>query len=182
MAYINKQDVAQIRKELKEAFPNLTFSVRKDHSSSVVIAIMKGNIDFLDINGTGHAHINHYHTNMYTDEQAKVFEEILEIAKTAPTRTPEGGVNPNGWFDKSDIMTDYFHTAYYINIEVGKWDKDYVYVGSSTPAKKADEESIKALDLVNKEIESVNSQIASYTAKLAVLEVARKELEEEVNV
>ena len=30
------------------------------------------------------------------------------------------------WFDKSDIMTDYFHTAYYIDINVGKWNKPYV--------------------------------------------------------
>ena len=29
------------------------------------------------------------------------------------------------WFDKSDIMTDYFHTAYYMNINIGRWDKPY---------------------------------------------------------
>jgi hypothetical protein len=29
------------------------------------------------------------------------------------------------WFDKSDIQSDYFHTAYYYHINVGKWNKPY---------------------------------------------------------
>ena len=31
------------------------------------------------------------------------------------------------WFDKSDAMTDYFHIAYYTNINAGQWNKPYVY-------------------------------------------------------
>jgi len=30
------------------------------------------------------------------------------------------------WFDKSDIQSDYFHTAYYIDVNVGQWDKPYI--------------------------------------------------------
>ncbi len=29
------------------------------------------------------------------------------------------------WFDKSDIQTDYFNTAWYVDINVGKWNKPY---------------------------------------------------------
>ena len=29
------------------------------------------------------------------------------------------------WFDKSDLMTDYHHTAYYMNINIGRWNKPY---------------------------------------------------------
>ncbi len=29
------------------------------------------------------------------------------------------------WFDKSDMMTDYFHTAYYMDINIGRWNKPY---------------------------------------------------------
>jgi hypothetical protein len=32
------------------------------------------------------------------------------------------------WFDKSDSMTDYFHTAYYLSLSIGKWNKSYVQV------------------------------------------------------
>ena len=31
-----------------------------------------------------------------------------------------------GNFDKSDLMTDYFHVGWYTDINVGKWDKPYV--------------------------------------------------------
>lgn len=29
------------------------------------------------------------------------------------------------WYDKSDIMTDYFDTAYYIDVNIGAWNKPY---------------------------------------------------------
>ena len=29
------------------------------------------------------------------------------------------------WYDKSDAMTDYFNTAYYVDVNIGKWDKPY---------------------------------------------------------
>ena len=32
------------------------------------------------------------------------------------------------WFDKSDIMTDYFNTAYYLDINIGRWNKPYELV------------------------------------------------------
>ena len=48
MAYINKEDVKAIRNELKKQYPNIKFSVRKDHSSSVQITLVSGDIDFYD--------------------------------------------------------------------------------------------------------------------------------------
>ena len=29
------------------------------------------------------------------------------------------------WYDESDAMVDYFNTAYYVDINVGKWNKPY---------------------------------------------------------
>jgi len=29
------------------------------------------------------------------------------------------------WFDNSDPMTDYFHTAYYVDVNIGKWNQEY---------------------------------------------------------
>jgi hypothetical protein len=29
------------------------------------------------------------------------------------------------WYDNSDIMTDYFDTAYYMDVNVGQWNKPY---------------------------------------------------------
>jgi len=46
--------------------------------------------------------------------------------KTAPASI-EGG---RAWYDNSDAMTDYFDTAYYTNIRIGKWDKPYKFTGA----------------------------------------------------
>lgn len=48
-------------------------------------------------------------------EHKEFFNELLEAMR--------GGE----WFDKSDIMTDYFHTKHYTDIYVGTWEKPYEY-------------------------------------------------------
>ena len=136
MAYIKTEEVSAIRNELKKRFGHtgLKFGVRKMHHSSVHVTIKAGPIDFTDVfrssnsrdftnpgTDNGYAQINTYHLDMYGEHESH-FEAILKIIKTAPALA-EGG---REWFDKSDIMTDYFHTAFYINLNVGAWDKPYV--------------------------------------------------------
>lgn len=31
------------------------------------------------------------------------------------------------WHDESNAQIDYFNTAFYIDINIGRWDKPYVY-------------------------------------------------------
>ena len=127
MAYIRTEEVRAIRNELKEQFPNLKFSVRKQHYSSIKVTIKKGDVDFSDImrdriNGEtpGYADVNHYHLHMYGDH-TKLFSEINDIIKKAPGLA-EGG---REWYDNSDAQYDYFDTAFYYNLSVGSWDKPY---------------------------------------------------------
>lgn len=123
MAYINAEDVKAIRKELKENFKKFKFSVTKSHSSSVNVTIKSGPVDFSDItDANGYAQVNQYWLER-TGQHKAMFEKIVDIIKTAPMRGE--GYNKNGWFDKSDAMTDYFHTAYYFNINVGSWNNPY---------------------------------------------------------
>ena len=49
MAFINKEQVKQIREALKKEFPEITFSVRKEGSSSVHVGIMKSPYNFSDL-------------------------------------------------------------------------------------------------------------------------------------
>jgi hypothetical protein len=125
MAYINAQDVAQIRKELKEKFPKFKFGVRKGAGSlSVGVTIKSGPADFVDPNGRGYIQINQYHLGNYGPHE-KFLREVVDIVKTAPSRG-EGFRKGEGWYDRSDAMTDYFDTAYYFDIHVGAWNKPYV--------------------------------------------------------
>jgi len=133
MAYISAPEVKAIREELKKTFPKYRFGVRKSSGGhSVDVTVKKGpafetfkKFDryreeevTVDLNKDGN--VNHYWLEETTGPNAPFFEKIVEIIKTAPAKA--GG---REWFDESDIMTDYFHTAYYFDINVGAWDKPY---------------------------------------------------------
>lgn len=133
MAYISTQEVAAIRKELKAQLPQYKFSVTKHHHSSVTVAFMKGPAfaefqsrdrytgEFKDDVIEGHEQLNHYHADsFYGEENGAIIKKVEEIIKTAPVKA--GG---REWYDDSDAMTDYFDTAFYMSIHVGKWDKHY---------------------------------------------------------
>ena len=128
MAYISAQDVAHIRKELKEAFPKWKFAVRKGSGSlSVDVTILRGTVDFSEgfkdsYNGRRHCQVNQYWIDSHwTDMEANAaLKKINEIMHNAPGRN--GG---KVFFDESDAMTDYFHTAFYTHLNIGAWDKDY---------------------------------------------------------
>lgn len=129
MAYIKTEEVAAIRGQLKEKFKGLKFSVRKQHHSSVIVTIKAGNVDFSDIlDDSGYTQVNQYWLDR-TGKHQHLFEEIIKVIKTAPG-TVEGG---REWFDESDSMTDYFHTAFYFSVNVGDYYKPYVY---NNPYKK----------------------------------------------
>lgn len=128
MAYISAEDVKAIRTELKQKFPKWKFAVRKGSGSlSVDVNIMQGTASFDDHfhNGRRHAQVNQYwiadHFKDSSERQA--IEMINEIMHNAPGRA--GG---KVFFDESDAMTDYFHTAFYTHLSIGQWNKDYTCV------------------------------------------------------
>ena len=137
MAYISAEDVKHIRVALKKEFPQYKFSVTRDHWLGVNINFMKGprfaEFEYFDRYthetkiGTlneDHHQINQYHLeDFYGKENAKVLDKIHSIALTAPAKN--GG---KVWYNNSDAMIDYFDTAYYVHIEVGKWNKPYEVV------------------------------------------------------
>ena len=127
MAYISANEVKAIRTELKAQFPNFKFSVKKGYNgSSVDVTVVEGPVDFAEIFNDAYAlerkyaQINQYHLYNYGKHE-QFFEQILKIIKIAPAL-----VGGRAWFDDSDSMVDYFHTAYYIHINVGAWDRPYI--------------------------------------------------------
>ena len=123
MAYISAEDVKAIRQELKAQFPKWKFAVRKGSGSlSVDVNILQGTAAF---EGKDYAQVNQYWIkDRWKDEDDQaVLVKINEIMHNAPGRA--GGKQ---FFDESDAMTDYFHTAFYTHLSIGKWDKDYACV------------------------------------------------------
>jgi hypothetical protein len=102
---------------------------------SIVLTLKSGAIDFIGNsnkvcgndfyqvqrgfkpNTNGYDQVNPYWFQDHYDGVAKEFlTEAFKALKSAD------------WYDKSDAMTDYFNTAYYVDVNVGKWDKPYELV------------------------------------------------------
>ena len=127
MAFITALEVREIRKELKKQFPGWKFSVRGQHYTSVNVDIMKGTADFFAdmVVGQHHHQVNQYYIDQsWNKANSYVLNKIKEIIKTAPAKAKGG----REWYDNSDAQIDYFDTAYYYHIAVGKWDKPYELV------------------------------------------------------
>jgi len=134
MAYMNQVKKAQIAANLKPILAKYgikgSLSVR-DHSS-IVLTIKSGKIDFIgnfnkvakerDEHRFGefrpakdHIDVNQYWYQDHFSGKAKQFlTEAFAALKSAD------------WFDKSDMQSDYFHTAYYMDLNIGRWNKPYV--------------------------------------------------------
>ena len=127
MAYITKEDISAIRNELKglkKIFgKSLTFSVRNENHSSANITLTKWDEDLTSVlNDSGYAQVNHYYLREHFGDSrlTDLLEMVNEIAHNAP-----GRANGKLFYDNTDIMTDYFDTAWYISLNIGKWDKAY---------------------------------------------------------
>ena len=112
MAYITTEQVANIRKQLKEAFPEVKFGVSRRDYLSVSVTIKAAPFRFTN---EDYSQLNEYHPEFY--ENREKFEQILAIVKG------------QDWYDRSDSQVDYFDTAYYFSINQGAWDKPFVYTG-----------------------------------------------------
>jgi hypothetical protein len=136
MAYINAAQTKAIRKELKEKFPKHKFSVKIGAGNhSVSVSVVKGpafqqeeerwnpyqnEFVAVDLNKS-HTSINQYWLEDHYPNNAEFFKEVLEIIKSAPFNAGVGDL----WSTESDILTDFYHTTYFIDLRVGAWNKPF---------------------------------------------------------
>jgi hypothetical protein len=119
MAYVSSEVKAKISEALKPVFKkyNIKATISRGHYySSLNVNLREGAIDF----GANDKSVNVYHIdNNYSGIAKEFLNVVIDTIKKA-----------GEWFDESDSMTDYFHTAFYININVGKWDKQYIFINN----------------------------------------------------
>jgi hypothetical protein len=122
MAYMNQEKKAVIAAKLKPILKKYgvkgSLSVR--NHSSIVLNVKSGSIDFFADYGDREdarkfgIQVNPYWFHEHFEGVSKKFlTEAFDALKSA------------GYYDNSDIQTDYFDTAYYYNINIGKWNKPY---------------------------------------------------------
>ena len=135
MAYMNQERKAKITKMLKPILAKYkvkgSLSVR--NHSTIVLTLKSGAIDFIGNSNrvcgndfyqvqrgfkpttTGYDQVNPYWFQDHYYGDAKAFlTEAFKALKSAD------------WYDESNAMIDYFNTAYYVDVNIGKWDKPYI--------------------------------------------------------
>jgi len=132
MAYVSqetKNDRApEIKAVLKKYGMKGSISVR--HQMTLVVTLSAGKLDIIG---------NWYDTNTKRNNRAYPVEEKpshLDVSRHWLDSNFNGdtldfmrqlfdAMEGPDWYDRSDIMTDYFDTAFYVDVRVGKWDKPY---------------------------------------------------------
>ena len=112
MAYMSQEHKAKLAPTIKAICKKYgikaTLSVR--NHSSLVLTVKQGPIDF----GGDRIQVNPYWYHEHFSGKAKSF--LAEVLKAMNV----------GNHDNSDIQTDYFDVGWYVDVNIGRWNKPYV--------------------------------------------------------
>lgn len=138
MAYISQNDKKELAPAIKVVLKRYgvkgTISIR--HHSTLVVNIKSGSLDII---GNWFNHATKFRdTNEYGDVITKpdyinVNEYWVDYQYTGIVKDflneLVSAMKGENFFDKTDLMSDYFHVKHYLNINVGKWDNHYTVEG-----------------------------------------------------
>lgn len=125
MAHMTQEKKKLIAAQLKEIIPGTwKYSVSVRDHSTIVLTIASAPVDLLGIIRANGAHesvrtyaqlSNHWLIENFKGnaEMQALFKQILSALKGP------------GFYDKTDIRTDYFDVSHYIRINIGKYDKPF---------------------------------------------------------
>ena len=123
MAYVSQADKAALTPAIKAVLNkyNVKASISVRHHSTLVVTIKSGNIDFSDYmrEGDDYIQVNEYWIDQHYSGTARKFLNELLNAMKGPK-----------YFCEDDSQTDYFHRSHYTNINIGSWNKPYVFMGA----------------------------------------------------
>ena len=119
MAYVSqelKKSLAPVIKRICQKH-GVKASLAVRHHSTLVLNIKSGKIDFFSDFGlegvNSDIQVNPYHyKSHFTGKSLKFLSEVIPAMN-------------RGNHDNSDIMTDYFDVGWYIDVNIGKWNKPY---------------------------------------------------------
>lgn len=123
MAYIGQEKKAEISPAIKAicAKYKIKATIAIQNSMTLCLNIKSGAIDFFEsvsrVTGKEigtHMQVNPYWYQEHFDGDALAFlSEVIAAMKI-------------GNWDRSDIQSDYFDVGWYVDVNIGKWDKPYV--------------------------------------------------------
>lgn len=123
MAYVSKELKAKLAPSIKAICKKYgvkaTLAVR--NHSALVLNIKSAKIDLIgeckgEKRNTGHLQVNTYWVeDNYIGKTKDFLVEVVAAMKGAD------------YFDHSDVQSDYFNCSHYIDINIGQWDKPFIF-------------------------------------------------------
>ena len=138
---MNQEKKKELAPQIKEVLKKygMKGSIGVHNYSSIVVNIKEGKLDLIgqaNLEGREYAErtgqryyeiedylqVNTYHADKSNNPVIAMFYKELISAMNG-----EGSAIAN--HDNSDLMTDYFDVGWYLEINVGKWNKPYILTG-----------------------------------------------------
>jgi hypothetical protein len=121
MAYVSQELKSKLSPQIKAICKKygVKASLAVRNHSTLVLNVKSGKIDFIrDYGDSDDARkfgiqVNPYHYKNHFEGKAKAF-----LSEVIPA------MNDGNW-DKSEIQYDYFNVGWYIDVNIGKWNKPY---------------------------------------------------------
>lgn len=117
MPYITNEEVAAIRKAVKDNFKGSKFSIVKENNSAVRVSILQSSIDFLAIEPNCGYSMTEYLANKVFGADSEAANYIKRLFAVIDEAHPE-----------KEITYDYDYGSvpnYYLDVQIGKWDRSY---------------------------------------------------------
>lgn len=118
MAYVSQELKAKIAPKVKAILKKYKVkgSLAVRNHSTLVLNIKEGALDFVKDYGrdADYIQVNPYWYKDHFEGKSKAF-----LSEVIPA------MNDGNW-DKSDIQSDYFNVGWYVDVNIGKWNKPYV--------------------------------------------------------
>ena len=147
MAYVSQADKKRLAPAIKAVLSKYdmkgTIAVRNHRT--LVVKLRSGRIDFAPYMHARDTYIdvNVYWIDTHYNGVARDFLNELLAA-----------MQGDKWFCDDDAMTDYFSRSHYTDIEVGAWNKPYVFMGSNIPTELRVDASAAA-NIVERTVEDI---------------------------
>ena len=147
MAYVSQADKKRLAPGIKAVLKKYdmkgTIAVRNHRT--LVVKLRSGRIDFAPYmrENDRYLDVNVYWIDTHYNGVARDFLNELLAA-----------MQGDKWFCDDDAMTDYFSRSHYTDIEVGAWDKPYVFMGSNIPTELRVDASAAA-NIVERTVEDI---------------------------
>ena len=140
MAYMNQEMKKELSTGIKSVLKKygMKGSIAVRHHMTLVVNIKSGKLDIMQnwfdtVTKNGNGRVNGFGELIKKPEYLSVNQYWIDsnYSGTVKDFVTElyDAMKGTKWFDKSDIQSDYFHTAYYMDVNVGSWDKPYQFEG-----------------------------------------------------